>query len=194
MIVAARDPHVLWVVVVYRPVCFIARIKPNLARPSAQPKRVNMIFIYLHIFAMFLAVALSVGSELVLHRVAATENVTAIRTVFGVAKPIEKAIPMVYGIGFLLGIVAAIVASFNLLALWLLISYVLFIVSSILGGRVVGGWAEKVEHAAAQNQGDAPSEELKALLHDKRAMQGIIANLLVIALIIGMMVFKPFGV
>ncbi|HTP07176.1 MAG TPA: DUF2269 family protein [Anaerolineae bacterium] len=153
-----------------------------------------MVFIYLHIFTMFLAVALSVGSELVLHRVAATENVAAIRTIFAAAKPLEKAIPMAYGIGFLLGIVAAIVASFNLLAPWLLISYVLFIVTSVLGGRVIGGWAEKVEQAAAQNQGDTPSAELKAVLHDKRATQGIIANLVAIALIIAMMVFKPFGV
>ena len=153
-----------------------------------------MIFIFLHVFTMFLAVALAVGSELVLHRVAATENVAAIRTIFGAAKPLVKAIPMAYGIGFLLGIVAAIVASFNLLAPWLLISYVLFIITSVLGGRVIGGWAEKVEQAAAQNQGDTPSAELKALLHDQRATQGIIANLIVIALIIAMMVFKPFGV
>ena len=153
-----------------------------------------MVFIYLHIFTMFLAVALSVGSEWILQRVAVTENVAAIRTIFGAAKPIEKAIPMVYGIGFLLGIVAAIVASFNLLAPWLLISYVLFIVSSVLGGRVVGGWAGKAEHAAAQHDGDTPSAELKALLHDQRAVQGMIANLIVIALIIAMMVFKPFGV
>ena len=153
-----------------------------------------MLFIYLHIFVMFLAVALSVGSELVLQRVAATENVTAIRTVFGAARPIVKAIPMVYGIGFLLGIVAAVVASFNLLAPWLLISYVLFIVSSILGGRVAGGWAEKVEQGAARNQGDTPSAELKAVLHDQRATQGMIANWVVVALIIAMMVFKPFGV
>jgi len=153
-----------------------------------------MVFIYLHIFAMFLAVALSVGSELVLHQIAAAENVTAIRTAFKAAQPLEKAIPIVYGIGFLLGIVAAIVASFNLLAPWLLIAYVLFIISSVLGGRVIGGWAEKVQQGAEANQGDVPSAELKALLHEKRATQGMIANLVVIALVIAVMVFKPFGV
>ena len=153
-----------------------------------------MVFIYLHIFAMFMGVALSVGSELVLHRVAMTENVTAIRTVFVSAQPIGRAIPMAYGIGFLLGIIAALVVNFNLLAPWLLISYVLFIVSSILGGRVVGGWAEKVQRIATLNQGDTPSAELVAVLHDKSAMQGMLANLIVIAAIIAVMVFKPFGV
>jgi uncharacterized membrane protein len=101
---------------------------------------------------------------------------------------------MVYGIGFLLGIIAALVASFNLFAPWLLISYVLFVISSVLGGRVVGGWMAKVGRAAATNQGDVPSAELKQLLHDKGAWQGTIANLVVVALIIAMMVFKPFGV
>jgi hypothetical protein len=152
-----------------------------------------MLFIYLHIFVMFLAVAVSVGSEVVLHRIAATENVAAIRTAFGVAQPIGKAAPMIYGVGFLLGLIAAVVASFNLLAPWLLISYVLFIVSSVLGGSVVGKWMINVGRAAAQNQGDTPSAELKALLHDKRAMQGMIANLVVVALIVAMMVFKPLG-
>jgi hypothetical protein len=153
-----------------------------------------MLFIYLHIFTMFAAVALSVGPAWVLHRVAATEDVAAIRTAFGVAQPLGRVAPMVYGIGFLLGIIAALVASFNLFAPWLLISYVLFVISSVLGGRVVGGWMAKVGRAAATNQGDVPSAELKQLLHDKGAWQGTIANLVVVALIIAMMVFKPFGV
>lgn len=153
-----------------------------------------MLWIFLHIFTMFAAVALSVGPAWVLHRVAATENVPAIRTAFGVAQPLGRVGPMLYGIGFLLGIIAAIVASFNLLAPWLLIAYVLFIISDVLGSRVVGGWMAKVGRAVATNQGDVPSEELKQLLHDKGAWQGTIANLVVIALIIAVMVFKPFGV
>ena len=110
-----------------------------------------MVFIFLHIFAMFLAVALSVGSEVVLHQVASTENVTTIRTAFKAAQPIGKAIPMVYGIGFLLGIIAAIVASFSLLAPWLLISYVLFVVSSVLGGRVIR-WLGRKSPARGRGQ------------------------------------------
>ncbi len=42
------------------------------------------IFIFLHILTMFIAVALTVGSEQLLRRVAATEKVAAIRTTFGV--------------------------------------------------------------------------------------------------------------
>ncbi len=151
-----------------------------------------MLFIFLHIVTMFLAVALSVGPGLILQRIAATENVSAIRTAFGAALPLARITPMVYGVGFLLGIVAAIVASYNLLAPWLLISYVLFVISSVLGGRVTNGWVANVGRAAAMDQGDTPSAELKQLLHAQGAQPGLIANLVVIALIIVMMVFKPF--
>ncbi len=152
-----------------------------------------MLFIFLHIVTMFTAVALSLGVQLIVYRVATTGNVAAIRTAFGVAQPIGRAAPMVYGVGFLFGLIAAITGSFNLLAPWLLISYVLFVISSVISVRSVGGWMAQVGRAAALNQGDAPSTELQGLLHDKRATQGMIANLVVVAVIIALMVFKPFG-
>ncbi len=70
---ATGDPHHLWVVVMYRLVFFIAQVEPDLAQTATQPRESIMVFIYLHISAMFLAVALSVGSELVLQRVAASQ-------------------------------------------------------------------------------------------------------------------------
>ncbi len=59
----------------------------------------DTIFIFLHILTMFIAVALTVGSEQLLRRVAATENVAAIRTTFGAAVPLRRAIPMTTGSG-----------------------------------------------------------------------------------------------
>ncbi len=152
-----------------------------------------MGFIYLHIFTMFLAVAVSVGSELVLHQVAATESVVALRTVLGAVEPLGKAIPMLYGIGFLFGLIAAITVGFNLLAPWLLMAYALFVVTMALGARTTK-WATLVGRAVATNQGDTPSPELQQLLADKRARQMLWINLIVVALIVFLMVFKPFGV
>ncbi len=151
------------------------------------------IFIFLHIFTMFLAVALSIGSSLVLQRVAATGNVAAIRTTFGAAAPIGRATPMVFGIGLLLGIIAAIAWPFNLLAPWLIISYVLAAASSYVSAAIVGKWATKVGRAAAMNQGDAPSSELQQLIGDKQAAQAIYANAAIITVIMFVMVFKPFS-
>jgi hypothetical protein len=151
------------------------------------------IFIFLHIFAMFLGVALSIGSSLILHRVAATGNVAAIRTAFGAAMPIGRASPMVFGVGLLLGIIAAIAVPYNLLAPWLIIAYVLAAASSYIGAAIVGKWAASVGRAAAMNQGDAPSLELQQLIGDKRAAQAIYANAAIIAAIVFVMVIKPFG-
>ena len=152
-----------------------------------------MILIYLHIFTMFVAVALSFGSVLMLHRVAATGNVAAIRTLFGAATPIARLIPMIFGVGMLLGIVAAIEMGFNLLAPWLLIAYGLSIASSIIGGAVTGRWAANVGKAAAMAQGESASPELQQLLNDNRATRALWINLAVIALVVLDMVIKPFG-
>ncbi len=150
------------------------------------------IFTFLHIFTMFLGVTWSIGSALILQRVAATKNVAAIRTTFGVAMPIGRASPMVFGVGLLLGIVAAIATPFNLLEPWLIISYLLAAASSYLSAGIVGKWAASVGRAAAMNQGDAPSSELQQLIGDRQVAQAIYANAAIIALIIFVMVFKPF--
>jgi hypothetical protein len=152
-----------------------------------------MILIYLHIFAMFVAVALSFGSVLVVHRVAATGHLPAIRTVFGVIAPIARVIPMIFGIGLVLGIIAAIVVGFNLLAPWLLIAYVLSGVSAYIGGSITGRWAASAGKAAAMTAGDTATPELQQLLNDTRASQALWINLAVIALIVFDMVYKPFG-
>jgi hypothetical protein len=151
------------------------------------------IFIFLHVFTMFLGVALSIGAGLVLQRVAATGNVAAIRTTFGAVASIGRAAPMVFGVGLLLGIIAAIVAQFNLLAPWLIIAYVLSAASSYLGAGVIGKWAASVGRAAATNQGEAPAPELRQLIGDRQVAQAMYANAAIIALIIFVMVFKPFS-
>ena len=151
------------------------------------------IFIFLHIFTMFVAVALSVGTALMLQRVAATSNVTAIRTTFGAAAPLARTTSMVYGVGMLLGFIAAIVAQFNLLAPWLIITYVLVAVSMYINSRIVGKWAANVGRAAAANQGDAPSPEMQQLFSAKTATQATYANIVIIALIVFVMVFKPLS-
>ncbi len=91
MIAVECDPHVLWVVVMSG-LSFIKRRRLNRLRDSTQPilpeeahLSLGTIFIFLHILTMFIAVALTVGSEQLLRRVAATENVAAIRMTFGVA-------------------------------------------------------------------------------------------------------------
>ena len=56
-----------------------------------------MILIYLHIFTMFVAVALSFGSVLVVHRVAATGNLRRFARCLATIAPIARIIPMILG-------------------------------------------------------------------------------------------------
>ena len=154
---------------------------------------IGNIFIFLHVFTMFVAVALSVGTALLLQRVAAAGNIAAIRTTFGTAAPLGRRTPMVFGVGMLFGFIAAIIAQFNLLAPWLIITYVLVIVSMYLSSGIYDRWAANVGRAAAANQGDTPSPELQQLINDKRATQATYANIVIIALIVLVMVIRPFS-
>ena len=100
---------------------------------------------------------------------------------------------MVFGIGMLFGFVAAIIAQFNLLAPWLIITYVLVIASLYISSGIVGRWAANVGRAAAANQDDTPSPELQQLINDRRVTQATYANIVLIALIVLVMVIKPLS-
>ena len=77
---------------------------------------------FLRIVTMILAVGVGVGAELLMHRVARTGDVRVIRSVFGLARPIQRAVPLLFLIGLGFGLVAVAAGSFDFLARWLIIS------------------------------------------------------------------------
>ena len=97
-----------------------------------------MVWVFLHIVVLFAAVAISAGTEVLLHRVAGSGDVRAIRTAFGLAKPLDRLIPGLYVIGGVFGVVAAVALDFDLLASWLVQSYVVFAIAFVVGGAVTG--------------------------------------------------------
>lgn len=151
------------------------------------------IFKFLHILAMFSAVGVSTGTEFVLHRVANSGDVRAIKIAFGAGKLTGMLTPILFVIGMLFGLLAAWTGSWNFLAPWLIIAYVLFATALVLGVKIVGPWNQKVGKAAAMNQGETPSAELQALLHDKRALQAMYATYALIVLLVFDMIIKPFS-
>jgi Predicted integral membrane protein (DUF2269) len=160
-------------------------------KPNGGGEKVS-IFVFLHIITMFIAVAMSVGPELMLHRVAQSGDVRSIRAVFGAARPIGQLSAMIFGIGVIFGLIAAWLGKFNFLAPWLLIAYVLFIIVMALGG-IVGRWLQQVGMAAGESGEGDPSPELTALLHNPMATYAVWANLAIITLIVLVMVLKPFS-
>lgn len=151
------------------------------------------IFKYLHILTMFSAVGTVIGTEVLLHRVARSGDVRAIRAAFSLAKPMNLIAPVLFLLGVAFGFIDAITRGFDLFAPWLLIAYVLFVAMFVLGGAVQGRWIERIVAAAASSEGASPSADLQRVIHDRRAAVAMYVSWLLLAGIIFTMVAKPFS-
>ncbi len=149
------------------------------------------IFKYLHILTMFSAVGTVIGTEVLLHRVARSGDVRAIRAAFSLAKPMNRIAPVLFLLGVAFGFIDAITRGFDLFAPWLLIAYVLFVAMFVLGGAVQGRWIERIVAAAASSEGANSSADLQRVIHDRRAAVAMYVSWLLLAGIIFTMVAKP---
>jgi len=93
---------------------------------------------------MFAAVAISYGSVLLFMLALRSGRTDRVRAVTMAAQPVVRFIPIVYGAAALAGVAAAVRLVFNLLAPWLVISYVLFIVLTAIGAALVGPRLQRV--------------------------------------------------
>jgi len=152
-----------------------------------------MIWAFLHIVFLFLAIGVTMGSEIILFRVARTRNVAAIRTGFGEAKILGMMIPLLFVVGGVLGIVAALDRDFSLGGTWLIISYVVFAVAFVVGGGVSGRWQNEMAKAAVESPDDGPSPELAVLIDSRVPMIGIAVTFGVVLIATYAMVIKPFS-
>lgn len=150
-------------------------------------------FIFFHITMMVMGVGVSVGSELLLHRIAQTRDVRAIRTAFVLAKPLGTAPQVLFVFGMIFGLIAAFLGQFNLFAPWLLIAYVLLAIVLLVAGALIVPWSQRIAMAAASS-GDAPSKELERLIKDQTARNAMWGTIGLIVLILFDMVIKPGGV
>jgi hypothetical protein len=151
------------------------------------------IFVFLHVAAMFTAVAFSLGPTFVLRRIGRSGDVPAIRRSFALSAPIIRAIPALFGIGALLGIIAIFVNGFNPFQPFLLIAYGLFILASIVGAVITTPWFKQVTQLAAESPDAAPSPQLRAALDDRRAAFTDWFDPIIILAFLFDMIVKPFG-
>jgi hypothetical protein len=149
------------------------------------------ILVFLHVFAMFGAVAVAGGGDLVMRRIAQTRDVRAIRTAFDVYGRVARLIPVLFGIGLVFGLIAIFVEAFDPFAPWLLLAYLLFIAGMLVGYLGIGRWGDRV-FAAATASGDSASAELEAAVTDWRGRVALIALWALIAAIVFVMIIKPF--
>lgn len=152
-----------------------------------------MIFKFLHIATMFTAVAASLGPSFVLQRVTRLADVPTIRSTFALAAPIYRAIPILFGLGALLGLVTAFSEGRNLLEPFLLIAYVMFAAATFVGIRFNTPWYQRVVKASAESPDAARSAELTAALNDPNMRWVDWFDRLIIVAFLVDMVFKPFS-
>ncbi len=149
------------------------------------------LFKFLHILTMFLAVSSAAVPEVVLHRVAASNDVPAIRVVSRIATALGKMLPLFFVGGAIFGLLAAFTGELNFLAPWLIAAYIVFIIAMVTGATITGPWAGAMSMAAEASSSEAPSAELLAVVHDRRALMGSVILMSAIVVIIFLMVVKP---
>jgi hypothetical protein len=152
-----------------------------------------VVFRYLHVVAMFFAVALAVSTEIVLRRVATSGDVHAIRATVPRVRPLANIAGILFVSGIFFGIVAALTGQINLLAPWLLLAYVAYVGAVLIGMLVTDPWTKRLEAAAVASSDDAPSDALRSVIADPVPRAGTWALMILIATLVFLMVVKPFA-
>ena len=100
-------------------------------------------------------------------------------------------LPIFFIGGAIFGLLAALTGELNFLAPWLIAAYVVFVIAMVTGATITGPWTGKMSMAAEASPTDAPSPELLAVVHDRRALMGSVILMSAIVVIIFLMVVKP---
>lgn len=149
-------------------------------------------FKYLHIVSMFFAIALAVSTELVLRRVADSGDAHAIATTVARVRPLGNLSTVFFLAGIAFGIVAALTGQMNLLAPWLVLSYIAVAGAFAIGMLISDPWVSRLESAAMAGA-DGSSGELAAVVAEVPARIGTWVLMGLIATLVFLMVVKPFA-
>lgn len=150
-----------------------------------------VVFKYLHIVSMFFAIALAVSTELVLRRVAGSGDPGAIATTVTRTRPLANLSSVLILAGIAFGIAAALTGQMNLLAPWLLLSYVAVAGAFAIGFLLTDPWVARLD--AAATGGPGASADLTAVIAEGPARVGTWVTMGLIALLVFLMVVKPFA-
>lgn len=149
--------------------------------------------IWIHILAMFGVTGLEVGPDIIMWWVARTREVTTIRSVFRLARPIGNGISALAGVGAVSGLILVHGLNYQYLAFWLVASYFLYAAGGVRNLLILTPWRAKVLAAARTSPDQTPSPELDRLLRDRKAKHAVWINLVIDAAIIFDMVVKPLS-
>lgn len=149
------------------------------------------VFVFLHVLAMFVAVAMAYGPAMLMVVAGRRRDVRALRAITATSNRLGPFVGATFGVGTVLGIVAIFVHGFNPLQGWLVIAYVLVVASLVMTFSFTSPWLKKVEAAAAASPDDTMSTELDALVNGGRNQALLVVDALLIVALIADMVLKP---
>jgi hypothetical protein len=148
---------------------------------------------FLHIAAMFCAVGVSIGTDMMAHRVAGTGDVRSIRTFFAQARQLVMLMPILFLTGLALGLLTALSGALNLLAPWLVIAYVLFGLTLALHATIGARWFRRMDELAIASPEDHASVDLLAVANAPSARYLTWYTIAMIVFFVFLMVTKPFS-
>jgi uncharacterized membrane protein len=148
------------------------------------------VWTFLHILSMFSAVTVIVGAELLAISAIRRRDREMLRVYFriGTRADILGMALFLLGIGF--GVVAAMTLGWSLLAGWLVIAYVLAILTVVVGFSSTP-YLERLKAALGDGTDTPPGPDLEALLDSRRLPLTSAASIGLTVLLIADMVFKP---
>lgn len=152
------------------------------------------LVLFLHITLMFTAIAVAYGGGLVMRMAYRTGQVAALRGVGMSLARTAPFIPPLFISAGIFGILAAITGPYgsNLLAPWLVIAYVLFVIAMTLGIAITGPEGRKLGGMLMKTPDGPIPAEIREMF-DGRALWITIFDYVIVAVLIFDMVVKPFS-
>jgi hypothetical protein len=162
-------------------------------REESERMDLRIVWLFLHIATMFAAVTLSYGITTLLRVAYGTGQTAAVRGVGMTAGKVGRYIPMLFVAGGIFGLITGITYGYNLLAPWLIIAYVLFVIAMILGVAENAPFGAKLGKLLMQTPDGPLTAEIRELFDEPRTVALLVVDYLVVILLIFDMVVKPFG-
>jgi uncharacterized membrane protein len=151
------------------------------------------ILLFLHISLMFSAVTVSFGPSLVMRLAERSGQVALVRGVALASKPIGPAIPILYVSGGIFGLLTALNVGYNLLAPWLVIAYLLFLVAMITGVAINRTFLLRLAPLLQGAPDGELTEPVRALFAEPRYRLVNVVDYIVVLALVFDMVAKPFS-
>jgi uncharacterized membrane protein len=118
---------------------------------------VTFVFLkFLHVALMFMGAALAIGPATLLYLLARSGDSAAIGRTFKLAERVFQISTACYGLGIIVGLVAALAGTIDLTASWLITAYVLVAVLG-LHGTLFDRWTKRVAENSGQTAPVGPS-------------------------------------